>query len=1091
MQVTSPQGRVLTVLGDTTLLTGERIEEFLARMDSDPRVASISLVSVPGHAPGPGKGRWLASTAPAGAVILMAQDLEDLIGTFPEGEPHLWTRWFDDASTCGMRHYWWVTPASDVATAASAMNPSTTDLMESQDLSGSHALIMEPLARLDRLSITVDVSWLGPVESGAQVMTVAAVEAIARRNDVSRLVLVGVDDLPAYAQKLLKSAKVQLFPRDTQAPRSDVMWFPHQIYSNTDVYSEGRLFANRVVVTYLDFISYDIPTYHKSQSAQLTYRALQRRIALAADGISTISSDVANRLLDDVPEVDPRRVKATSLGLDHMSDQAELENLPRGGLLSLKIFVKRYGTASVDRPFILVFGNSYLHKNREFALKVWERLVESGVECDLVMAGATVEGSAGDKLTEVIEDWKRKETSSGEFFLVDWNTDEASRIWLLANSAVVLYPTSSEGFGLPPYEAAALGTPATFTSFGPLREVAEIPDLPSTWSVNEFLDDLLTLLTDPVAAQKRVNSLEQAIRRHTWDEFAHELVTFMGNVSQMPVSQAGSLGGTSDVASDAVAKLFAPAVTECVEANTVISIVVPICNVELKHLHQCITSVIDQTSCSWELVVIFGAASHEGGLEAFESLTAEFEHDARVKVINQSQTGATDALNTGLATATGTYVGILDPEDLLDPACIEEFGSVLTHRPEAVYCDEDKIYSSLVFIDPFHKPDFSPELLLSQNILCHFAIFRRDLVMEVGGFRDQAGMAQDYDLALRLLPRLKTVVHIPRALYHWRAKWDASSFDGEVDQLAQDADALVQLDHLERTFGGGSVTPSSTRGINRVHPRIDETTKVSVILPTIGKEDGRGWRLVDTAVRSLMESESRLNLEFIVITAGAMEEVRMENLHGHTLRHIDYPAEIFNFAEKINLGCSVATGEYLLLLNDDTEVISPNPVSRMLEIGQIPEVAVTGCLLTFPDGRMQHAGIIMSGDGPYHCWSHCDSEEKGYFGSTLVPRNFSAVTASVVLIRASVFRDLGGFDTQFPMTFNDVDFCLRAIEHGYRVAWTPYAHWTHFENASLQRVGNPVGQDLFDSRWQEKYRVDPFYSPALNPRANQLFRVKP
>jgi len=1021
----------------------------------------------------------------------MAQDLEDLIGTFPEGEPHLWTRWFDDASTCGMRHYWWVTPASDVATAASAMNPSTTDLMESQDLSGSHALIMEPLARLDRLSITVDVSWLGPVESGAQVMTVAAVEAIARRNDVSRLVLVGVDDLPAYAQKLLKSAKVQLFPRDTQAPRSDVMWFPHQIYSSTDVYSEGRLFANRVVVTYLDFISYDIPTYHKSQSAQLTYRALQRRIALAADGISTISSDVANRLLDDVPEVDPRRVKATSLGLDHMSDQAELENLPRGGLLSLKIFVKRYGTASVDRPFIVVFGNSYLHKNREFALKVWERLVESGVECDLVMAGATVEGSAGDKLTEVIEDWKRKETSSGEFFLVDWNTDEASRIWLLANSAVVLYPTSSEGFGLPPYEAAALGTPATFTSFGPLREVAEIPDLPSTWSVNEFVDDLLTLLTDPVAAQKRVNSLEQAIRRHTWDEFAHELVTFMGNVSQMPVSQAGSLGGTSDVASDAVAKLFAPAVTECVEANTVISIVVPICNVELKHLHQCITSVIDQTSCSWELVVIFGAASHEGGLEAFESLTAEFEHDARVKVINQSQTGATDALNTGLATATGTYVGILDPEDLLDPACIEEFGSVLTHRPEAVYCDEDKIYSSLVFIDPFHKPDFSPELLLSQNILCHFAIFRRDLVMEVGGFRDQAGMAQDYDLALRLLPRLKTVVHIPRALYHWRAKWDASSFDGEVDQLAQDADALVQLDHLERTFGGGSVTPSSTRGINRVHPRIDETTKVSVILPTIGKEDGRGWRLVDTAVRSLMESESRLNLEFIVITAGAMEEVRMENLHGHTLRHIDYPAEIFNFAEKINLGCSVATGEYLLLLNDDTEVISPNPVSRMLEIGQIPEVAVTGCLLTFPDGRMQHAGIIMSGDGPYHCWSHCDSEEKGYFGSTLVPRNFSAVTASVVLIRASVFRDLGGFDTQFPMTFNDVDFCLRAIEHGYRVAWTPYAHWTHFENASLQRVGNPVGQDLFDSRWQEKYRVDPFYSPALNPRANQLFRVKP
>ena len=275
-----------------------------------------------------------------------------------------------------------------------------------------------------------------------------------------------------------------------------------------------------------------------------------------------------------------------------------------------------------------------------------------------------------------------------------------------------------------------------------------------------------------------------------------------------------------------------------------------------------------------------------------------------------------------------------------------------------------------------------------------------------------------------------------------------------------------------------------------MHPRIDESTRVSVILPTIGKDDGAGGRLVDTAVRSLMESETRLSLEFIIITAGGMEDVRVDDFHGHTLRHVDYQAEEFNFAEKINLGCSVATGEYLLLLNDDTEVVSQDPVSKMLEIAQIPEVAVTGCLLTFPDGRLQHAGIIMTADGPYHCWSHCASDDPGYFGSTLMPRNFSAVTASVVLIRTSVFRKLGGYDTQYPITYNDIDFCLRAIESGHRVAWTPYAHWTHFENASLQRTGNPVGQELFDIRWRDKSRVDPFYSPNLNQRASRLFEVR-
>lgn len=207
----------------------------------------------------------------------------------------------------------------------------------------------------------------------------------------------------------------------------------------------------------------------------------------------------------------------------------------------------------------------------------------------------------------------------------------------------------------------------------------------------------------------------------------------------------------------------------------------------------------------------------------------------------------------------------------------------------------------------------------------------------------------------------------------------------------------------------------------------------------------------------------------------------------HEVTQIVYETDDFNFAEAINLGRTAATGDYLLLLNDDTTVAQRDPVTRMLEIGQIPGVGITGCLLTYPDGKLQHVGMVMLPSGPTHAWIGKPGKEYGYFGSILTPRNYSAVTAAALLVRTSVFDELDGFDTAFAKDFNDVDFCLRARAAGYRVAWTPYAHLTHHEGASIVRKKpDPAEHDLFGQRWVGA-TPDPYYSPALNEQLARIY----
>ena len=527
---------------------------------------------------------------------------------------------------------------------------------------------------------------------------------------------------------------------------------------------------------------------------------------------------------------------------------------------------------------------------------------------------------------------------------------------------------------------------------------------------------------------------------------------------------------------------------------TTISVVIPVYNPPLQFLTECIDSLTNQTATNWQLVVSNDGSTNQDVNDYLAHL--EQENHPQITILTNPNGGISAAINAGLNQCTGEYFGMLDHDDRLDPRCIEEFSKQINEHdhPVAIYSDEDKINTNNEHSELYCKPDFSPELLLTQMYLCHFTIWKTTMVKEAGGLRTHMDGAQDFDLALRLLPQLASrtnhVVHIPLPLYHWRTWEHSTARSIEAKPWAQQAAQKAQQDYLNATFGGGTAEPSSVQGLNEIHPSINTTssTLVSVIIPTIGTKNTKGNNtFVADAIRTLKEKEIRTRLEIIIVTTGVLAPIP-----GADQQVVYTPTKGFNFSEAINFGAQHASNssDYLLLLNDDTTAESKDPVTKLLELAQIDNVAAVGAKLTYPNGHLQHAGIILLPSGPTHPYISKSGKDYGYFGATLTPRNYSAVTAAAMLVNKNTFNQVNGFDTEFAKDFNDVDFCLRIREHGQRIAWTPYSHFTHHEGASLTRkTADPKEQQLFNDRWHTKYQTDPHYSPALNQQLQRIYEA--
>ncbi len=515
-----------------------------------------------------------------------------------------------------------------------------------------------------------------------------------------------------------------------------------------------------------------------------------------------------------------------------------------------------------------------------------------------------------------------------------------------------------------------------------------------------------------------------------------------------------------------------------------ISVLLPIYNVAEVYLRACIDSVRRQIYTNWELCIADDASPKPHVKKVLQEYAAL---DSRIKVVYLERNGNISAAsNAALKLVTGTHVALLDHDDELAEHALFAMAKVLVADPDVdmIYSDEDKLSRTGKHIDPFFKPDWSPEYFLACMYTCHLGVYRTDLIRQLGGWRSEFDGAQDYDLVLRIISREPKVVHIPDILYHWRVIPSSTASGAGVKPEAYGRARKALEQHLERQGREGRVEPGPTHGYHRIRYAIKGQPLVSIVIPSACKKvqlRGRETWFVLECVASIRSRSTYSNLEIIVLDNHDMPADLTAELKPHKVRLIPF-TEPFNLARKMNLGAFSAKGEQLIILNDDIEVISPDWIESMLEFSQWPEIGAVGAQLLFPDGTQQHNGVTVLDGNPGHPFYQYPGEHEGYFLSSQVHRNWSAVTGACMMTRADVFNSVGGFSEKFPVNYNDVDYCLKVLRTGRRIVHMPYARLYHHESVSVKRTGEHELTAFKDS-WLKLLPRDPYYNPNLSLNA--------
>lgn len=515
------------------------------------------------------------------------------------------------------------------------------------------------------------------------------------------------------------------------------------------------------------------------------------------------------------------------------------------------------------------------------------------------------------------------------------------------------------------------------------------------------------------------------------------------------------------------------------------SVIIPVYNVEEKWLERAIESVRNQIYPHWELCIADDASSKP---HIHPLLTKYKELDPRIKVVFRAENGHISAAsNSALELATGDYIALLDHDDELAIDALYENAKLINQHPDAdfIYSDEDKIDIKGKRFSPCFKPDWSPEYLHATMYTCHMGVYRTSIIRKIGGFRSEYNGSQDYDLALRVVEKTKNIYHIPKILYHWRSISASAASGSEAKPWAYTAGRKALENMLERNGYSGTVEETPNPGIYRVKRDIIGKPLVSIIIPSAGIElntSSGSLCLLENCIRSIHNLSAYNNYEIIVVDGYDIPEPILEKIASYGIELVRC-AEPFNFSMRINKGANQAKGEFLLLLNDDTEIISPDWLESMLELSQQKEIGAVGAKLLSPDGRIQHTGTVILDGNPCHVFYGCDSEHPGYHCSNIVTRNYLAVTAACLMIRQEVFDELGGLDESFPLNYNDVDLGLKAHQAGYRNVVTPYAQLIHYESISRGKGLKPGEFQQFNHKWQnylQKLGKDPYYNPNLS-----------
>lgn len=518
------------------------------------------------------------------------------------------------------------------------------------------------------------------------------------------------------------------------------------------------------------------------------------------------------------------------------------------------------------------------------------------------------------------------------------------------------------------------------------------------------------------------------------------------------------------------------------------SVLMPVYETPEKYLREAIESVLAQVYPDWELCIADDASQQPHVRAVLEEYA---ELDPRIKLVFREQNGHIAASsNSALAIATGEFIALLDHDDVIAPDALFENALAVNRQPDVdvIYSDEDKIDEEGRRSLPYFKPDWAPDSLLARNYVSHLGVYRRSVVEEVGGFRLGFEGSQDYDLLLRVTERTERVAHIARVLYHWRVH--AASTAGSRDQknYALDAGRRAIEEALERRGEPGRVLHDEVRsGLYTVRYDIRRPGKVSIIIPT--RDHGQD---VDLCLRTLFSRSTFTNVEVIIVDNGSSDPDSLrifgEWLHREPERVKLLPYDVpFNFSRINNYAAAQASGEYLLFLNNDTEIVSGDWIEAMLEQAQRPSIGAVGAKLLYSDNTVQHAGVIVGlGGVAGHSHKYFGTDEPGYFYTLQTVNNFSAVTAACCMVRRDVFEEVGGFDEGLAIAFNDVDLCLRIRAAGYRIVYLPHVVLYHHESKSRGHEDTPAKQARFlreqqvmHERWKTDTLPDPYYNVNL------------
>ena len=529
---------------------------------------------------------------------------------------------------------------------------------------------------------------------------------------------------------------------------------------------------------------------------------------------------------------------------------------------------------------------------------------------------------------------------------------------------------------------------------------------------------------------------------------------------------------------------------ENLAAAPLISVLMPVYNTPQKLLDEAISSVFNQVYSNWELCIADDASTANWVRPTLERWMGR---DSRIKVAFREINGhIAEATNSAFELVSGDYAALLDHDDILRPNALAEVALTLARRPDAelIYSDEDKIEEDgKRRFDPFFKPEWNPDLFLSQNYLNHLTVHRTANIRAVGGWRKEYYGSQDYDLNLRIVRIIDTakIVHIPKILYHWRLTAQSMAQDEDSKGYAvENAIKALQAYVDEAPVKGKVEQIPLTNWYHIRYALPDPPPLVSLIIPT-----RNGYEILKSCIESILTKTTYPDYEILILDNGSDDPMVLNYFRGleaaGTARIVAYP-HAFNYSAINNFAVTHAKGEVIGLINNDIEVISPGWLTEMVSLALRPGTGCVGAKLYYPNDTIQHAGVIVGlGGVAGHSHKMHERKARGYFGRLMVAQNITAVTAACLIVRKAIFEEVGGLDAEnLKVAFNDVDFCLKVAGAGYLNVWTPFAELYHHESISRGSEDDPVKRERFRSevlfmkeKWGSTLAGDRHYSPNL------------